>query len=621
MSEYVVSARKYRPDSFESLVGQDNIAQTLKNSILRGQLAHAYLFCGPRGVGKTSAARIFAKTINCSNPGEDMEPCGECESCRSFAEGRSYCIHELDAASNNGVDDIKALMDKVQIPPQVGRYSVYIIDEVHMLSQAAFNAFLKTLEEPPAHAIFILATTEKHKIIPTILSRCQIYDFNRISVPDIVGNLRSIATKENIGIDDESLHVIAHKADGAMRDALTIFDQTVAFCGTDIHYEDVIRNLNVLDYEYSFRLVDAFLKKDHGTALLIFDEILNKGFNALHFVSALGSHLRDLLVSRTGGLESLLDLPDSLRARYRDQASKCSLKFLFDGLNIISQCEAGYRASTNQRLHIEFALMKLSFLSGMPVSPTSDGGSTPVTATPLAFDGGTPPITSPRDTVGERATGQGGLDAAAVKASAPQNSVVEKPGVIESVGVTPAPEPTPEPAPEPAPAPAPAPKPKPRARTPKTGFSLSLEALMNDDEEPMIEIADAVSEGVAEPELPSDESVAEQWKVMAARQSQPRLANALAASRLEFREEDGVKNVDFYVTNAAQKKWIEERCLRQLEGTIQQLTSCNRIRLNPVVLPDEQQEKKIYMPQEQAQDLMSKNENVKAFVAEFGLDI
>ena len=333
MSEYVVSARKYRPDSFESLVGQDNIAQTLKNSILRGQLAHAYLFCGPRGVGKTSAARIFAKTINCSNPGEDMEPCGECESCRSFAEGRSYCIHELDAASNNGVDDIKALMDKVQIPPQVGRYSVYIIDEVHMLSQAAFNAFLKTLEEPPAHAIFILATTEKHKIIPTILSRCQTYDFNRISVPDIVRNLRGIATKENISIDDESLHVIAHKADGAMRDALTIFDQTVAFCGTDIHYDDVIRNLNVLDYEYSFKLVDAFLNKDHCTALLTFDEILDKGFNALHFISALGSHLRDLLVSRTGGLESLLDLPDSLCARYREQASKCSLKFLFDGLN------------------------------------------------------------------------------------------------------------------------------------------------------------------------------------------------------------------------------------------------------------------------------------------------
>ena len=263
MSQYIVSARKYRPDSFGTLIGQDNIAQTLKNSILRGQLAHAYLFCGPRGVGKTTTARIFAKMINCSNPSEGMEPCGVCESCISFAEGRSYCIHELDAASNNGVDDIKALMDQVRIPPQVGRYSVYIIDEVHMLSQSAFNAFLKTLEEPPAHAIFILATTEKHKILPTILSRCQTYDFNRITVDNIVKNLRMVASSEGITIDDESLHVVAHKADGAMRDALTIFDQTVAFCGTDVKYQDVLRNLNVLDYEYSFSLVDAFLRGDY----------------------------------------------------------------------------------------------------------------------------------------------------------------------------------------------------------------------------------------------------------------------------------------------------------------------------------------------------------------------
>ena len=376
MAQYIVSARKYRPDSFESLIGQDNIARTLKNSILRGQLAHAYLFCGPRGVGKTSAARIFAKTINCANPGPDMEPCGECESCVSFREGRSYCIHELDAASNNGVEDIKALMEQVQIPPQVGKYSVYIIDEVHMLTQSAFNAFLKTLEEPPAHAIFILATTEKHKIIPTILSRCQTYDFNRISVPDIVRNLRDIAGKEGVNVDDESLHVIAHKADGAMRDALTIFDQTVAFCGTDIHYEDVIRNLNVLDYEYSFKLVDAFLAGDYATALLVFDEILSKGFNALHFISAVGSHLRDLLVSRTGGLESLLDLPASLRERYREQAGRCSVKFIYDALGIVSQCEAGYRTATNQRLHIEFALMRMAFIGGVPQTAAAGAGST-----------------------------------------------------------------------------------------------------------------------------------------------------------------------------------------------------------------------------------------------------
>nr|MCR5245188.1 DNA polymerase III subunit gamma/tau [Bacteroidales bacterium] len=366
MSDYIVSARKYRPDTFESLIGQDNIAQTLKNSISRGQLAHAYLFCGPRGVGKTSTARIFAKTINCSNPGPGLEPCGECESCLSFQEGRSYCIHELDAASNNSVDDIRNLLEQVQIPPQVGRYSVYIIDEVHMLSTQAFNAFLKTLEEPPAHAIFILCTTEKHKILPTILSRCQTYDFNRITVSDMVQNLRVIAGKEAINISDESLHVIAQKADGAMRDALTLFDQTVAFCGSEVKYEDVVRNLGVLDYEYSFRLVEAFLAGDYASALLIFDEVLRKGFNALHFVSALSSHLRDLLVARTGGLEALLDLPDSLKGKYRDQAARCTVKFIYDALGITSDCEAGFKYSSNQRLHIEYALMKLSFLSKAP---------------------------------------------------------------------------------------------------------------------------------------------------------------------------------------------------------------------------------------------------------------
>ena len=390
--QYIVSARKYRPDSFETLIGQDNIAKTLKNSIIRGQLAHAYLFCGPRGVGKTSMARIFAKTINCSAPSADMEPCGQCESCLSFKEGRSYCIHELDAASNNGVDDIKALLEKVVIPPQVGKYSVYIIDEVHMLSQSAFNAFLKTLEEPPAHAIFILATTEKHKIIPTILSRCQVYDFNRIGIPDIVSNLKGIAARENISIDDESLHIIAQKADGAMRDALTIFDQTVAFCGTDIHYDDVLHNLNVLDYEYSFRLVDAFLSSDYASALLVFDEILSKGFNALYFVTALSSHLRDLLVSKTGGLECLLDLPESLKERYATQAARCSVKFLYDALGVTTACEAGYRASANQRLHIEYALMKLSFLiqapSAAPAAPA------PVAAAPAPAPAAAAPVTA-----------------------------------------------------------------------------------------------------------------------------------------------------------------------------------------------------------------------------------
>ncbi|MDO4998657.1 MAG: DNA polymerase III subunit gamma/tau [Bacteroidales bacterium] len=630
MSDYVVSARKYRPDSFESLIGQDNIARTLKNSIQRGQLAHAYLFCGPRGVGKTSAARIFAKTINCSNPGPDLEPCGECDSCRSFAEGRSYCIHELDAASNNGVEDIKTLMDQVQIPPQVGRYSVYIIDEVHMLSQSAFNAFLKTLEEPPAHAIFILATTEKHKILPTILSRCQTYDFNRIGVPDIVRNLRGIAGKEGITVDDESLHVIAHKADGAMRDALTLFDQTVAFCGTDIHYEDVIRNLGVLDYEYSFRLVDAFLAGDYASALLAFDEILAKGFNALHFVSALSAHLRDLLVSRTGGLESLLDLPDSLRARYKEQGERCSVKWLYDALGITSQCEAGYRLSTNPRLHIEFALMKLAFLQNAPTqaeTASSLRAGAPrqnfaLRAHPSQPDGWAPPV--------HEATG--GHDSAGVPGSSAPAVPAEKSAAglgrlrSEEAVATPTEQAAPETsAPvEPAePAKAPEAAPAPAKRRMKSGASLSLSALLSDDEPDVVQPAKEAAGVAAAPEaFPADEELAAKWKELAATYgSQPRLANALANAKLTFREEEGRKVVDFTVTNEAQKKWIEERILRDLEARYARLTACGRIRLEPSVLPEEEQGPRIYMPAEKAEDLMSKNEEVRNLVVDLGLDI
>ena len=562
MTQYIVSARKYRPETFDTLIGQDNIAQTLKNSIIRGQLAHAYLFCGPRGVGKTTTARIFAKAINCSDPTPEMEPCGHCESCLSFAEGRSYCIHELDAASNNGVDDIKALMDQVRIPPQVGKYSVYIIDEVHMLSQAAFNAFLKTLEEPPAHAIFILATTEKHKILPTILSRCQTYDFNRITVDNIVKQLRGIAEKEGVDIDDESLHVIANKADGAMRDALTIFDQTVAFCGTKVQYKDVLKNLNVLDYEYSFSLTDAFLAGDYPKAFLTFDEILAKGFNALHFVAALSSHFRDLTVSKSGGLNSLLELPESLKKRYKEQADRCSLKFLYDALAITTACESGYRSSINPRLHIEFALMKLSALSG------------------TLFD---------------------------------KNEPAPKPA-----------EKQPEPAAQSqAPAMAPEQEDPARAEQPLTRRTRQAKASVLSVKSMTEESGKKAVATEQVKQMPSaeltEETIREKWQELAKLyEKKPRLSSAISTAALECSEDKDM--VTFRVFNTAQRDWIESKCLLELEGHFQRLTGSS-IKLRVDVVAEEDTAPVAYMPSEKAQDLMNKNEEVKNLVKDLGLDI
>lgn len=618
MSEYIVSARKYRPDSFESLIGQDNIAQTLKNSIIRGKLAHAYLFCGPRGVGKTTTARIFAKAINCSNPSPDMEPCGECESCRSFQEGRSYCIHELDAASNNGVDDIKNLMDQVQIPPQVGKYSVYIIDEVHMLSTAAFNAFLKTLEEPPAHAIFILATTEKHKILPTILSRCQTYDFNRISVPDIVSNLRMIAGKEGVNIDDESLHVIAQKADGAMRDALTIFDQTVAFCGTDVKYEEVLKNLNVLDYDYSFNLVDAFLAGDYGSALLKFDEILSKGFNALHFCAALSSHFRDLMVTKNGGLEALLELPDSLKKRYEEQASRCSLKFLYDALSVTSACEAGYKQAVNPRLHIEFALMKLSFLMKAP-----DAGTAKVAVGTASAGSGSPDFRASRSipspasqvTPVHEATGGSvtepvevtkaiGSDVLSkVTSTSSVTGTTGSSSAAENVGSLVAAEESPAP--------------RTRRKPVKTGVSLSLNSMIEEEENKKVVKEAAPVADV----IPDDDAVLEAWKTIPAENaSSPRLANTLQNAEVGIETKDGYKMLTFKVSNAAQEKWIRENRLMVLEGNLRKKVGSSRIRLEVGVLPIEDKGVQPYTDQEKATVLMGQNGEVQNLVKDFGLE-
>ncbi len=576
MSEYIVSARKYRPDSFETLIGQDTIARTLSNSIKRGQLAHAYLFCGPRGVGKTTTARIFAKMINCANPGPDMEPCGQCESCVSFKEGRSYCIHELDAASNNSVEDIKTLMEQVQVPPQVGKYSVYIIDEVHMLSQSAFNAFLKTLEEPPAHAIFILATTEKHKILPTILSRCQTYDFNRISISDMVKNLRGIAEKEGVTIDDESLHVIASKADGAMRDALTIFDQTVAFCGTSVSYEDVKRNLGVLDHEYSFSIVDAALAGDYAKCFTILDEVLAKGFNALHFVGSLSEHLRNLVVAKTGGLEPLLELPDSLKKKYADQGARCPLAFLYQALGVTTTCESGYKAAVNPRLHIEFTLMRLCFLQNKP----SAGAEAPVAqpAKPAAnpvMAGPDRPSPAPKEEI----PGQAGNDA--------------KPAAAQ-----------------------------PRRRAPKTGSALSISAIAVEKETPGQAGSDDAAAGNTDTRLPDDSTVRLKWKELAGQYtSKPRLASMLSSGQINLSEDAGVKVVEFVVMNEAQKQWVEDKMQRELETKLRDLLSCRKVNIVVAVTPEPENAEKVpYMPEEKAKDLMEKNPAVREFVAEMGLD-
>ena len=363
MENYIVSARKYRPSTFESVVGQRALTTTLKNAIATGKLAHAYLFCGPRGVGKTTCARIFAKTINCMSPTADGEACNQCESCTAFNEQRSYNIHELDAASNNSVDDIRQLVEQVRIPPQIGKYKVYIIDEVHMLSASAFNAFLKTLEEPPRHAIFILATTEKHKILPTILSRCQIYDFSRIGVEDTVAHLAYVASKEGITAEPEALNVIALKADGGMRDALSIFDQVVSFTGGHITYKSVIENLNVLDYEYYFKLTGFFLENKISDALLLLNDVLNKGFDGSHFITGLSSHLRDLLVSKDPATLPLLEVGASIRERYQAQAQQCPLPFLYRAMKLCNDCDLNYRASKNKRLLVELTLIQVAQLT------------------------------------------------------------------------------------------------------------------------------------------------------------------------------------------------------------------------------------------------------------------
>lgn len=596
MEKFIVSARKYRPGNFATLVGQESIAQTLKNSIKRGQLAHAYLFCGPRGVGKTSTARIFAKTINCLNPGPDLEPCGECESCRSFAEGVSFCIHELDAASNNSVEDIRTLIDQVRIPPQTGRYSVYIIDEVHMLSAAAFNAFLKTLEEPPAYAIFILATTEKHKIIPTVLSRCQTYDFNRISIADIVKQLKGIASSEGITVEDEALHVIAQKADGAMRDALTLFDQAVAFCGTNITYLEVIRNLNVLDTDYYFNLVESFLAGNYANALKLFDEVLAKGFNALYFVGGLSRHIRDLMVCKDNISLSLLETSELLAKRYKEQSSRCSLRFLYNILGESIKCEQEYRTSSNQRLLVEFLLVKACAANSaalreapaaQPAAPAAQLAA-PATQQQTAAPAAAPqPQAQTQPTL---ATQTARAQAPQVPAAAQQQTAAQAPAAAQTAA-----------APQ-------------QAAAPQASGSFSIKNLIKNATLSHREGA----EKVKEQQPVTQEELQMVWLALAEEQK-PNLRSAMIQSPATL-QEDGT-TILFMVSNGSQKDWIMAKMHTYLSDTLRERLHNSQITLDVDVRKLEELPKTPYMPEERAKHIIQNNPEARELVKDLDLEI
>ena len=593
MEKFIVSARKYRPGNFATLVGQESIAQTLKNSIKRGQLAHAYLFCGPRGVGKTSTARIFAKTINCLNPGPDLEPCGECESCRSFAEGVSFCIHELDAASNNSVEDIRTLIDQVRIPPQTGRYSVYIIDEVHMLSAAAFNAFLKTLEEPPAYAIFILATTEKHKIIPTVLSRCQTYDFNRISIADIVKQLKGIASTEGIAAEDEALHVIAQKADGAMRDALTLFDQAVAFCGTNITYLEVIRNLNVLDTDYYFNLVESFLAGNYANALKLFDEVLAKGFNALYFVGGLSRHIRDLMVCKDNISLSLLETSELLAKRYKEQSSRCSLRFLYNILGESIKCEQEYRTSSNQRLLVEFLLVKACAANSAALREapaTQQQTATPAAPQPQAQ---TQP-TLATQTARPQAPVAAQQQTAAQAPAAAQTAAVQQQAAAAPQQTAAAPQQT--------------------AAAPQASGSFSIKNLIKNATLSHREGA----EKVKEQQPVTQEELQMVWLALAEEQK-PNLRSAMIQSPATL-QEDGT-TILFMVSNGSQKDWIMAKMHTYLSDTLRERLHNSQITLDVDVRKLEELPKTPYMPEERAKHIIQNNPEARELVKDLDLEI
>ena len=584
MDKFIVSARKYRPASFVDVVGQPSITITLRNSILNNHLGHAYLFSGPRGVGKTTCARIFAKTINCEQLSAEGEACNECESCMSFNENRSYSIHELDAASNNSVDDIRTLTEQVRIPPQIGNYSIYIIDEVHMLSQAAFNAFLKTLEEPPAHAIFILATTEKHKIIPTILSRCQIFDFNRIRVEDTVDYLKQIAGKEKLDYEEDALHVIAQKADGGMRDALSIFDQVVSFSGEKITYQDVINNLNILDYEYFFKLTFALLEGDVASAMLLFNEILARGFDARNFINGYAAHLRDLMVCKNPDTIQLMEVGAGIKEKYLKQSGDVSLPFLYAGLEICNQADIQFRSSRNQRLTIELALVKLANLSEVskkktvtkPESPEADSPVSPI-AEPTKADSPPLPEAKPREPVQKTTpdpspqTGNG------------SSSLVSTPGISIKDSL-------------------------------KGTSNLTVKS---DDPDPEVE-----------PEKPRDEdkaasidpdAIIHAWKEYAASKEKlkPRIYSTLMNNRPVVR---GDGSVMVLLNSEAQRDNFIKNIKSELVAFIRDATGQNGVEILTEVSENEQTKKKIYTEQDKLDFLIKKNPELGKLKSRFNLD-
>jgi len=626
MEKFIVSARKYRPASFADVVGQSSITTTLRNSILNNHLGHAYLFSGPRGVGKTTCARIFAKTINCFNITESGEACEECESCQSFNENRSYSIHELDAASNNSVDDIRTLTEQVRIPPQIGSYSIYIIDEVHMLSQSAFNAFLKTLEEPPAHAIFVLATTEKHKIIPTILSRCQIFDFNRIKVEDAVEYLKQIADREQLKYEEDALNVIARKADGAMRDALSIFDQVVSFSGEKITYQDVIQNLNILDYEYFFKLTFFLLAGDIASAMLLFDEILSKGFDSRNFINGYAAHLRDLMVCKNPETVQLMEVGAGIREKYLEQSKEVTLPFLYSGLEICNQADIEIRSSRNQRLTIELALVRLANLSEVskkkavtePAAEKSE--STEAVTEPAAEANGTLETASGQpgeahqsietEPVVEQTPGgaEGDRTAAAAPAQEPvqgtrsENSVsslVRTPGISikQSLRGTPA-----------QAVPADSRPSEPEDRT----LSEPEETTLSEPEESTLPEED-------EPGFPDPDTIIRAWNKYASsmEKSKPRIYSTLIHHKPEVKADGSIKVL---LNSEAQRDHFVKHIRKDLLRFIQDATGFTGVEIITDVSESAQNGSKIYTEQDKLDFLVGKNPELGKLKSRFNLD-